>query len=107
MDQSVQDLLAVDGVHGLVLLSPEGHAVFASPDDASARMSDWTSMVKAVGPAREMDLLYDQGRLYIRRIDAGYLLVRMAPDTSIAMVKLSCDTLIPQLKPDRRSLFGR
>jgi hypothetical protein len=47
---------------------------------------------------READFVYENGRLYLRATEQGYLMVMMGPAVSVAMVKLNCDILLPQLK---------
>jgi hypothetical protein len=39
-----------------------------------------------------------EGRLYLRKTHDGFMIVRMQLIASIAMVKLNCDILLPQLK---------
>jgi len=48
---------------------------------------------------RETDLVFKQGRIYIRRTDIGYLVVLMGLFVPIAMMRLQCDILLPSLKP--------
>lgn len=92
----------MDGVHGLVLLSDEGKVMFESLDDSKflpekSRLS-WKMIIDSLEEFREMDLLFEEGRFYIRRTDTGYLMISMGLSVSIAMVKLNCDIVIPELK---------
>ncbi|MBL0714715.1 MAG: hypothetical protein JJV98_13555, partial [Desulfosarcina sp.] len=68
--------------------------------------------IPALKKMREADFVYENGRFYVRAIDRGYLLVIMGPVVSIAMVKLNCDIILPQLKTEKpvgklKGLFKR
>lgn len=92
----------MDGVHGLILLSEEGKVLFELLDDSrflqeKSRMS-WKMIIDSLDEFREMDLVFEEGRFYIRKIDSGYLMISMGRNVSIAMVKLNCDIVVPELK---------
>lgn len=102
MEKIFQDILNMDGVHGLVLLSDEGRVLFESLDDTKflpekSRLS-WKMIIDSLEEFREMDLIFEEGRFYIRRTDNGYLMISMGREVSIAMVKLNCDIVVPELK---------
>ncbi len=98
----------MDGVHGIVLLSEEGKVLFESLDDTmflpeKSRLS-WNMIIESLERFREMDLVFEKGRFYIRKTEGGYLMISMGRHVSIAMVKLNCDILVPELtnvKPDK------
>ncbi len=102
MEKIFQDILSMDGVHGLVLLSGEGKVLFESLDDTKflpekSRLS-WQMIIDSLEEFREMDLVFEEGRFYIRKTENGYLMISMGRDVSIAMVKLNCDIVVPELK---------
>ena len=95
MEKIFQDILNIDDVHGLVLLSDEGKVMFESLDDTKflpekSRLN-WKMIIDSLEEFREMDLIFEEGRFYIRRTESGYLMISMGRDVSIAMVKLNCD----------------
>ncbi|MDJ0780407.1 MAG: hypothetical protein QNJ22_00470 [Desulfosarcinaceae bacterium] len=104
MKQHFEDLLGTDGVLGLMLLSFEGEVVFtadptnllqaASVVDVALELS--RSLTDAT---QEADMVFRNLRVYLRKTPAGPLLVILAPTAPIAMVRLHCDTLIPNLNP--------
>ena len=102
MEKIFQDLLTMDGVHGLVLLSNEGKVLFESLDDNRFLLEkstlSWKMIFDTLEEFREMDLVYESGRYYMRKTENGLLLISMALEVSIAMVKLNCDIVIPELK---------
>jgi hypothetical protein len=117
MKNLFHDILDMDGVHGLVLLSENGKILFESLD--SGRFSpqrsqlSWKTIIESLGDFHEMDLVFDRGRCYLRQTESGYLLISMGPLVSVSMIKLSCDIILPQLKKDKsvgsgfRSFFRR
>jgi hypothetical protein len=60
---------------------------------------DWRPFIESLAGLRETDLIFEKGRLYIRRTDIGYLVVLMGSFVPIAMMRLQCDILLPSLKP--------
>jgi hypothetical protein len=102
MKNIFHDILEMDGVHGLVLLSDTGKILFESLDGGQfspqrSQMS-WKTLIESLGDFHEMDLVFERGRCYLRRTETGCLIISMGPVVSVAMIKLSCDIILPQLK---------
>ncbi len=91
----------MEGVYGLVYFAPDGRVLYESIDPLTVSLPqddyDWTQLMPVLQMMREADFVYENGRFYLRAADQGYLLVIMGPVVSIAMVKLNCDILLPQL----------
>ena len=116
MQDIFKDIINMDGVYGLVYFSREGGVLFESIDPHWVPLSkgyrDWNKLTPILQKLREADFVYDKGRLYLRATDQGYVLVIMGPVVSIAMVKLNCDIILPQLKAEKtggklKGLFKR
>ena len=102
MQELFKDILGTEGVKGLMLFSFAGDPVYiefnqAPPDGVESR--DWRVFIESLTGMRETDLIFKKGRLYIRRTDAGYLVILMGFFVPIAMMRLQCDILLPSLKP--------
>jgi hypothetical protein len=117
MENIFQEILDMYDVHGMVLVSPEGRILFESFKQGKTNLDpnnfDWLTLVDSLGEFQEADLVFSRGRFYIRKTGTGYLMISMNESASMAMVKLSCDIIIPQLakaKPAKgglRSFFRR
>jgi hypothetical protein len=115
MEAYFKDILAINGVQGVILLDAAGKVVFESVaalrTGIKQRYTNWKKLLDTVGNIREADFVFDNGRVYLRKTENGYLLVSMQSFASIAMVKLNCDILLPQLKSDKnkglKALFRR
>ena len=102
MRELFKDILNMEGVKGLMMLSFAGEPVFKEfnqplPEGIESR--DWRLFIESLAGMRETDLLFKKGRLYIRRTDIGYLIVLMGLFIPVAMLRLQCDILLPSLKP--------
>ena len=102
MKELFKDILDLDGVKGIILLSSEGDISFKSfseaiPNDLVSK--SWTMLIKNLSGIRETDLVFEEGRLYIRKSDLGYLLIWTSLFTPMAMLRLNCDIVLPSLKP--------
>jgi len=101
MKELFKDILAVDGVEGVVLFSAKGEIQYsqaASPSIPDLESKDWTPFIRGIGDVREADLAFDKLRLYLRRTDSGFLVVVLDFAAPMAMVRLNCDILLPGLK---------
>ena len=101
MSALFDDLLAVEGVKSVMFFSAAGELLFAEPgaggmDKAAAR--DWQALLVSLDVAREADLIFEMGRLYIRKADEGMLVVAMGRIAPAAMIRLNCDILISEFE---------
>ena len=111
MRKLFKDILSTKGVKGIMLFSFSGDLIFKefiSPVDGELGQRDWRFFIEYLEDMRETDLVFEKGRIYIRKTEMGYLVVLMALFVPIAMIRLNCDILLPAIrrsKPDRG--FGR
>ncbi|MDJ0721742.1 MAG: hypothetical protein QNJ04_08935 [Desulfobacterales bacterium] len=105
MQALFKDIIKMDGVYGLVFFSHEGQVLFESIDPHwiswPQGFRDANKLLPVLQKMREADFVYEKGRIYVRATEQGYLMVIMGPVVSIAMVKLNCDIILPQLKTDK------
>ena len=104
MREVFKDLLAVDGVRGVVFFTPSGERVFEEfiiGGSEPAAVSYWYALVASLGKAREADLVFERGRVYVRRTADGVLVVVMGLIAPCAVIRLNCDILLPALKEQR------
>jgi hypothetical protein len=106
MSALFDDLLAVEGVKGVMFFSAAGELLFeesaaGSVDKAAAR--DWQALLVSLDGAREADLIFEMGRLYIRKADEGMLVVTTGRIAPAAMIRLNCDILLSELKSQKGS----
>jgi hypothetical protein len=104
MRELFKDILNMEGVKGLMLFSFTADPVYkefnqAQPEGIESR--DWRLFIESLAGMRETDLIFNKGRLYIRRTDIGYLVIVMGLFVPIAMMRLQCDILLPSLKPPK------
>jgi hypothetical protein len=106
MSALFDDLLAIEGVKGVMFFSAAGELLFeesgAGGMDKTA-VRDWQALLVSLGGAREADLIFEMGRLYIRKADEGMLVVTMGRIAPAAMIRLNCDVLLSELKSDKGS----
>lgn len=105
MKESFESLLAVDGVNGVLLFSPEGRIVFQEllfPYQKSPDRQSWAVLIGSMEGICEAELIYENSRFYIRSSEAGYLLVILDPFASIDKVRGFCEATLFELtnKPD-------
>ncbi len=99
MKDIFSDVLGIDGVHGVVVLSADGDmllarftATHALEEDIAGHIN-WASFVKSLGDIADAELIYDRGRFYIKKIDQKFLIVVMGEYAPISMVRLNCQVI--------------
>jgi hypothetical protein len=106
MRELFDDILQIEGVKGLMLFSFAGEPVFKTftpADSDQVEDRDWGLFIESLAGMREADLIFEKGRLYIRRSAMGYLVVLIGPFVPIAMIRLQCDIVLPSLKPAKKT----
>ena len=116
MKNVFREIMAMEDIHGVLFLSPEGEMIFKEfnvpvPKENELHES-WKKIVKSFNGIREADLLLEKVRVYIRRSNMSYLVVIMGSFASAAMVRLSCDMILPSLNDAKagkglRQIFKR
>jgi hypothetical protein len=106
MSALFDDLLAVEGVKGVMFFSDAGELLFEESGTGGmdkAAVQDWQALLVSIDGAREADLIFEMGRLYIRKAEAGMLVVTMGRIAPAAMIRLNCDVLLSELKNHKRA----
>lgn len=102
MNELFEEILGIEAVRGVMLLSPEGKPLFNASvpavEEDPEHVRFWAEFIERLAGARESELVFGGGRLYARRTDLGTLLVVAGRETPMAMVRLSCDVLLPRLQ---------
>ena len=102
MRELFSDILNIEGVKGLMVLSFAGDMIYQELTHTiqqDVENNDWKLFIESLAGMRESDLIFEKGRLYIRRTEIGYLIVIIGSFVPIAMMRLQCDILLPSLKP--------
>jgi hypothetical protein len=106
MREVFKDILSIDGIKGVLLVSFSGKLLFKEFGYALqtfAEKVDWRDLVDNLEGMQETDLIFEKGRVYIRRTELGYLIIFMGLFTPIAILRLNCDIVMPSLVPSKPS----
>jgi hypothetical protein len=116
MKDLFNEILAMEDIQGVLLLSSEGETIFKEfnvPVRKNNELDEsFHRMVKSFNGIREADLLLEKVRVYIRKSNTSYLIVIMGFFASAAMVRLRCDLILPSLNDAKagkglRQIFKR
>jgi hypothetical protein len=106
MRELFKDIIGLEGIRCVLLITFAGNMAFkhyVAPMSEPIVQQDWKNLVSALKDIKECDVICQNGRIYIRRSAVGFLLTVMDPSTPIAMLRLNCDILLPELKPEKES----
>jgi hypothetical protein len=107
MNEIFQEIMELDHVTGGLFISKEGKVVysqFLTQAMVPFENHNWLSLINALGNISEADILYENARLFLRKTNAGYLLILTEPYAILSLIKLQCDLLIQKLneyKPNK------
>lgn len=97
-----KDIIELEDIIGILLISREGKILFKEVLDLDSDKFDEISWVrpiwKILSTADELELLFENGRLYVRKTSGGVLLFFLGNFAPFAMVRMKCDILIPKLE---------
>ena len=106
MQALFSDILNTNGVTGIMLFSFSGDLAFkkiTTPVGEEPEHRDWSFFIESLDGMRETDLVFEKGRIYIRKTEVGYLVILMSLFVPIAMIRLNCDIVLPSLKKSKSS----
>jgi hypothetical protein len=102
MKELLGQILETEDVYGVMLFSFRGDVIFR--EESSSFLGDrgsreaWPRFIEALHGIREADLIFEKLRLYIKKTDLGHLVIVMGLFAPAAMVRMSCDMLLPFLR---------
>jgi len=103
MKDIFQDVLGIDGVHGILVISAEGNLLtskfspkFKHEEDRLGKIN-WSPLVLELSGIVDAELVYDTAKVYLKKSEVGYLLVLLGDDAPISMIRLNCEVLLPSL----------
>lgn len=100
MHELFRDIAGLQGVRGVVLLSLTGETLyerFHTAGDKPMLSRNWRQLLDALANVNDSELVFANGRLYVRKTAAGYILVVSSQFAQGAMIRLHCDILLPEL----------
>lgn len=113
MKEIYDAVIRLDKVFGAAILDEAGNSLYDPLElnriPSMETGAGWRDLVGSSLLARELDLIFDRGRIYIRKLGDAYLLVLMDPEGSAASLSLTCD-LFPPIslgKTKKKGLFSR
>ncbi len=113
MKEFFDAVISMEQVYGAVILDEEGRVVYdplrLNKIEARNAEEDWSRLIFSDNFSRELDLIFEKGRLYIRKIKSAYLLVFMDSNCSVASLKLTCDLYEQESgekKPRKKNFFS-
>ena len=102
MKSIFSELLALDDVDGVMLFSFEGELMLKEfSSSAPGPLEDWhrwSLFIGSLKEVREAELVFERKRIYVRETDSGYLLIITGEFAPMAMMRLNCDLILPQIK---------
>lgn len=103
MKEQFKDILSLSDVKGALVVSPSGQIVFQRFTTEPAEILPepvFQKLVTALTSVDEMELLFEDIRLYIRKYSKGFIIIVTGRFAHMSMVRLNCDILIPVLSDD-------
>ena len=103
MKDIFKDVMGIDGVHGLMVVSNEGSVMLSKfssdfrEEEEKLSQVNWEPFTVEMGTVKDAELIYDSARFYIKKSETGFLIVIIGDNAPISMVRLNCEILLPLL----------
>lgn len=98
MKTLLKAILSMEDVKGVMLFSYEGELVFqkflSQTVPETKAEGGWASFISSLNGVKEAHMVFDRGRLYLRKTEHGYLLVVMGLFSPVSLLKLHCDIVL-------------
>jgi len=94
----LEDMLEIEDVQGVFSISFDGKPVMS---ELSSHLHNeiedinWSSLFQTLNGIHEAELIFENRRFFLRRIEKGYLIVVIGKTVPVEMVRLNCDLLFP------------
>jgi len=103
MKDIFKDVMGIDGVHGLMVVSNEGNVMLSKfssdfrEEEEKLSQVNWEPFTVEMGNVKDAELIYDSARFYIKKSETGFLIVIIGDNAPISLVRLNCEILLPLL----------
>ncbi|MFH1984488.1 MAG: hypothetical protein ABIL58_21810 [Pseudomonadota bacterium] len=109
MKEQFKDILSLDDVKGVIVVGTNGQIVFQSFATAPAKPfteQDFHKLIQGLSTVVEVELMYENIRLYIRKFAKGFVIIVMGRYALVSMVRLNCDILLSTLSSESEKPKG-
>lgn len=103
MKDIFKDVMGLEGVHGLMVVSNEGSVLLSKfssefrEEEEKLSQINWEPFTIEMSTIKDAELIYDSARFYIKKSETGFLIVIIGDNAPISMVRLNCEILLPML----------
>lgn len=103
MKDIFKDVMGLEGVHGLMVVSNEGSVLLSKfssefrEEEEKLSQVNWEPFTIEMSTIKDAELIYDSARFYIKKSETGFLIVIIGDNAPISMVRLNCEILLPML----------
>ena len=91
----------LDNIRDVLLLSKKGDPLFSSlhsgSDGNRKAAAQWTGIIDGLDNPQAADLVFDEGRYYLRSTEIGYVIIGMTGDRNLQKIKAACDGTLHKL----------
>lgn len=109
MEKHFKEILEIEDVLGALFLTPDGRQRFRAFKDETLKnvpAQEWADVVLALGEVRAAEVVFEQKRIYFHRTPSGYIAVVTGWFAPMAMVRLNCDVIAPNLEGEDKPARG-
>jgi hypothetical protein len=113
MKNLFKDILSIEDVQGVLFFSIDGTLLYKNFTDleleekdwssAFRNSPDWPSLARVFDECFDSELVFKKKRIYIKKIDSGYIIILMGFRIPFSLIRLNCEMIIPELNQIKKS----
>jgi hypothetical protein len=105
MRDLLNDILNMESVKGVMILSTDGDVLFneMSSGITDPKGKEWAFFVDAMKDTSEAELVFSGARIYVRKSGTSYVVILTDLSVPMPMLRLNCDIMLPALKAAKGS----
>jgi len=104
--KTIKDILELEDIKGLVLLSNNGQMLIKETIDPlfdNIEQQPWLLFLNEMKDTNELEFIYQDDKFYIRKSENGMIFIWMGAFAPMSMVRLHSNLIIQSLKKDQKS----
>lgn len=111
MKDVFNDIISIEGVHGVAVIDAEGGLLlsrfsdYCKDEESTLARVNWSLLIPELADISEAEFVFERLRIYLRKIRPGFFVTVLDDIAPMGMVRMNCEILqssLNSVKPGGR-----